>query len=241
MELLTLAGVLALALGIVIFLIIFLTRGVFARDLTQALKRVNQQERELQEKADILEQRLSQLERDYQAKIKRGEAEAARILQEAKTQAMNIHTVAMEEAKHRARQLLLEAEQGKLQLKAELASELNGQAIVRACESLHALLPPSELASLHAALTRELFEVLGSMDVSTIDSEITQVDVMTAQPLTPAESEQLSQWVAAKFGATMRLQVKADPGLVAGCLVALGPTIVDNTLANRLGTVRGNG
>ena len=60
MELL---GLGALVLGIVV-LVIFFTRGVFSRDLTQAMKRVTQREEELQEKADILEQRLGQMERE---------------------------------------------------------------------------------------------------------------------------------------------------------------------------------
>ena len=234
MELLTLGVVLVLALGVVIFFIIFLTRGVFARDLTLALKRVNQQERELQEKADILEQRLGQLERDYQAKIKRAEAEAARIVQEAKNQAMNIRTVAIEEAKHRARQLLLEVEQGKAQLKAELARELDGKTVAHACELLRAILPPSELTSLHGTLIGELWEVLKALDVSTFRTAVEQVEVATAQPLTPAQSQRLSQWLTASFGAALPLEVKTDAALVAGCIVRLGPTVVDNSLPNRL-------
>ena len=63
------------------------------------------------------------------------------MVQEAKQQAMNIRTAAAEEAKHRARQLLLEVEQGRAHLKAEWANELRGTMIKRVCESLRALLP----------------------------------------------------------------------------------------------------
>ena len=230
MELIGLGILLVFAVAI----IILWTRGVFARDLTQALKRVNQQEQALQEKADILEQRLTQMEREYQAKLKRAQLEAERIVQEAKNQAMNIRIAAIEEAKHRARNLLLEAEHTKTQLKVEIANELNGQAIQRACESLRTLLPVSELAALHRTLMGELLEALVHLDMTWHRAGVERVEIATAQPLTAAESQQLSQWVGAAVGTTVPLQVTTDTALVAGGVVRVGTTIVDSSLVNRL-------
>ncbi len=230
MEILGLVFVVLVALAA----IILGTRGVFARDLTQALKRVTQQEESLQGKADIIEQRLTQLERDYQAKLKRAEAEADRLMQDAKNQAMNIRTVAMEESKHRARQVMLEAEQGRGQLKSELVRELNGRAIESACETLRGLLPAAQLSSLHAALTAELLEALGRMDVRPIQSAVTRVEVTAAQSLSSVHTEQLTAWVRAAFGPSMEMQLGTDPGLVAGCMVRLGSTVVDSSLRNRI-------
>lgn len=234
MELLGLAVLLVFALAIVIIA----TRGLFARDLTRALKRVTQQEQELQEQADILEQRLNQLERDYHAKLKSADAEAARIIQEAKNQAMNIRTAAIEEAKHRARQLLLEAEQGKAHLKAMAAKELNGASAQRACESLRTLLPPAGLTALHSALTTELLEALKHVNVQSVRDGVEHVEMVTALPLAVAESQRLAQWVATSVGAQVPIQTETNPALVAGCIVRVGATIIDNSLVNRLGQER---
>ena len=149
MELLGLGILLIVGLGLVLIIVIMFTRGIFARDLTRALKRVEQQEQELQEKAEALGARINQMEREYQIKLNRAQDEADRVVQEAKQQALNIRTAAIEEAKHRARQLLLEAEQGKTQWKTEAMKELNGQAIHRACASLRELLPQEAAAALH--------------------------------------------------------------------------------------------
>lgn len=234
MELIGLGVLLVIALGVILGVVILLTRGLFARDLTQALKRVNQQERSLQEKADMLEQHLSQIERDYHAKLKRAEGEADQMLQEAKTQAMNIRTAAIEEAKHRARQLLLEAEQGKLHLRAEVAKELNGKAAQQACTSLRALLPASALAALHAALVAELLEALKDMDVAASRQPLEQIVVMTGQPFKETDHRHLVQWAATAFGHPVAVEVKTEPTLLAGCVVELGATIVDNSLPHRL-------
>ena len=235
MELLGLGVLLVVALGGVVTIVILFTRGIFARDLTQALKRVNQQEQELQEKADLFEQRLHQLEQEYRAKIKHAEVEAEDIVQKAKAQAGNVRTVAVEEAKHRARQLLLEAEQGKAQLKLELAKTLNGQAVRQACDALRTLLRPEGLAALHHSLVAELLPALATLDVQPLKADVERVEVVTAQPLSPEESKRITQWAAGALGPQVALQAETDPSLVAGCLVRLGQTVVDNTLANRLG------
>lgn len=235
MDLLGLGLLLVVALGVVLFVIILLTRGVFARDLTQALKRVTQQEQVLQEQADILERRLGQMELDYQAKLKRAETEAEQLLQDAKTQAMNVRTAAIEEAKHRARQLLLEAEQGRAQLKLEVARELNGQAVQRACESLRALLPSAELQALHGTLVNELLKTLAEATLTPSAEPLERIVVVTAQPLTAEDARQLAQRAAALAGRSIPVEVTTEPSLVAGCVVRMGAIIVDNSLPGRLG------
>lgn len=231
MELLGL-GVLLL-FGLI--LVILWTRGVFARDLTRALRRVTDQEEALQEKAAILEQRLAQMERDYQAKLKRAEAEAERVVQQAKGQAMNVRTVAIEEAKHRARQLLLEAEQGKGQLRADVARELNGQATQRACAALRALLPDAMRSQVHATLMQELLEAVQALDGRRLHGRVEGIAVTAAAALTAEESTRLAQWSQATLGKAATIQAVVDPELVAGGMIRLGETTLDNSLATRLG------
>ena len=229
MELLGVLILLVLVLGSVLLV----TRGVFARDLTNALKRVTQQEQALQEKADILEQRISQMERDHQMRLKSAEADAERIVQEAKRQAMELRQAATEEGKLRARQLLLEAEQGRSRIKAELANELNSQAIRRACDILRASLPAEALGTLHHALVTELLDTLKRLDLGSSRGALERVAVVTAQALSPSAAEQLRRWASALLG-DAPIEVETDPALVAGCIVRLGATTLDGSLATRL-------
>lgn len=241
MDLFGLAMLLAVALGGIILIITVVTRGVFARDLALALQRVNQQEQALQDKASVLEQRLGQMERDDQAKLKRAHLEAEQIVHDAKNQAMNVRAVAIEEAKHRARQLLLEAEQGKAQLKAELADELTRHVMQRLCDSLRTLLPEAELASLHRALVGGLLASLTQLDGKALRATISRVEVTTAQEMEPAQTQQLRHWVVTALGSEMPLQVETDPTLVAGCVMRLGSTVVENSLLRRLSQANGAG
>jgi len=233
MELLGLGFLLVVALGLVFFVIILLTRGVFAKDLTHALKRVHQQEQALQENADILERRIRQMEQEYHAKLRRADLDVERVLQEAKAQAMNIRTAAIEEAKHRARQLLLEAESYKSQLRYDVARELNGQTVQQACASLRVLMSSADLQGLHARLVKELLETLRQMGLTSPDTPAS-ITIVTAQPLSEDDMAQLRHWAATVVGTPAPLEVKTEPTLVAGCLVQIGNTVIDNSLPNRL-------
>lgn len=225
---------LAVVLIGVVLAAIFFTRGMFARDLTRALERVRQQERELQEKADVLEQRLAQIERDYQMKLKRGDADAQRLIDDAKSQAMNVRTVAIEESKHRARQLLLEAEQGKVQLRSEILRELNGASARHACEALRPLMTEEQLNHMHAQLMKELIEALKQVDLRSQQTKAEKIEVTTAQPLASADSLRIAQWAAASAGSDVPIQSTVNEDLVAGGIVRVGQTIIDNSLTNRL-------
>lgn len=234
MDLLSLLLLLAVAVAVVLC-VVFVTRGVFARDLTQALQRVTQQEQSLREQADVLEQRIRQMEMEYQAKLKRGDLEGERLILDAKSQAMNIRTAAIEEAKHRARQLMLEAEQGRTQLKAEAARELNGAALRHACEALRSLLPQAQLDAIHAALVDEALDELERVDAAAAKRQTSRLVVSSARAWPDAASARLARWAAATLGAGTPVEVETAPELVAGCVVRLGSLIVDSSLLLRLG------
>lgn len=236
MDLVSLAILLAFALGLVV-IVMLLTRGVFARDLTQALKRVTDQERALQEKADILEQRIRQMEREYETKLKRADGEAERVVDEAKQQAMNVRTAAIEEAKHRARQFMVEAEQGRAQLKQEAARELDGHAARRACESLRQLLSPADLLALHRRLLEELLQTLRGLEAARLHPGPEGVRVLTGLPLPPEDAHRLAQWALSAVGPSVTVSTSTDPALVAGGIVRIGEMFIDNSLYNRLNGV----
>ncbi len=237
MDLATVTILLVLALG-VIAVVVLLTRGVFARDLTQALRRVAQQEQEVQAKADRLEHRLSQLEGEYQAKVRRGEQEAAQVIEEAKQQAVNIRTAAIEEAKHRARQLLLEAEQGRAHLREDVAQELNGEVFRQACAALRTFWGEAERQSVHHRLMEELLGAVEGLGSSSPSAAVEQVVLRTATPLSAEESARLTRWMRKALPAPVPLEASVDDTLIAGGILEAGGTRIDNSLATRLERAR---
>ena len=61
-----------------------------------------------------------------------------------------------------------------------------------------------------------------------------RVEVIAAQALGSAESLRIAQWAAASIGADVPIEPSIDATLIAGGIVRVGQTIIDNSLMNRL-------
>jgi F0F1-type ATP synthase membrane subunit b/b' len=219
-----------LAFLLLVGIVLFTVRGLFARETTQALSRVRQREEELQAKATVLEQRLAQLEHDHRQKLKHADAEAERIVQEAKQQAMNIRTASVEEAKHRARQLVMEADQTRQHATQTVTHELSDRAVAWTITALRMLLTPEEQQHVHARLLQQLITVCAQVELGAINGHVERVQVRSAQPLDAAQTDALRACLATKFNHPVTLDATTDPTLMAGGVVSLGEMVVDGTV-----------
>lgn len=64
-------------------------------------------------------------------------------------------------------------------------------------------------------------------------------EVRVAVPLDEANKSRLASALAASTGQTVELKVVVDPDVVGGIMVKLGDTVIDGTVARRLGELRG--
>jgi F-type H+-transporting ATPase subunit delta len=62
--------------------------------------------------------------------------------------------------------------------------------------------------------------------------------VISATPLTPAESERLSAALQTMYGRGVHLNVEVDPSVVGGVRVMIGDEVIDGTLETRLADAR---
>ena len=219
-----------LAFVLVVGMIALTARGMFAREATHALKRVRQREEELQAKADVLEQRLAQMERDHRQKLTHAQAEADRLMQEAKQQAMNIRTAAVEEAKHRARQLMGEAEHARQQMIADLARELHSKAVAWTCTAFQQLLTTAEQDTLHARLLQQLVHACEQMDIAPLNGTGERIRLTSAKPIGQEARQAIQHCFSTKLHRTMTLEETIDDTLLAGGVVALGDLLIDGSL-----------
>ena len=226
---------LSIVVLLVIAIVMLTVRGVFARDLTQAIRRVTQQEQDLQMKAEVLERRLAQMEHDHAVRLKQAEAEGQRLLQDARQQASNIRSAAIEEAKQHARQLMAETEQARQQMRRSLIQELNGRAIDSACQALTALLPDGELENLHEQLLARLITELDRVDAGPVaPGAAMAAQVRTARALSERQLEEIRQRLVRRMGTAVTCRQDADAALVAGAQVRVGDVIIEGDLRHYL-------
>ena len=220
---------------LVVALVILTVRGVFARDLTQAIRRVAQQEQELQAKADVLERRLAQMEQDHGVRVKQAELEGQRLLQEARQHVSNTRSAAIEEAKQHARQLVAETEHLREQMRRGLMQELHGRAIDAVCRALAALLPNGELENLHEGLVARLITELDRAEIGAPTPGVeVQARVRAARALSERQVEEIRQRLSRRLGTAVACEQEADAALVAGVQLQVGDALIDGSVRHYL-------
>ena len=60
------------------------------------------------------------------------------------------------------------------------------------------------------------------------------VDVSSAQPLTPAQSERLVEKLNQTLAAKVRINAKVDPALLGGLVVKIGSKLIDSSIRTKL-------
>ncbi len=63
-------------------------------------------------------------------------------------------------------------------------------------------------------------------------------EVVSAQPLSPAQQDQLAQTLSQSAGKAVRLQTRVDPSLIGGLVVRLGSRMIDTSIRAKLGQLQ---
>jgi F-type H+-transporting ATPase subunit b len=176
------------------------------------------------------------------------EEEATAIVARAKEQAEVERTALLQEAEAEAERILVEAHADAdrlgVQTIDEFQDDLLDTILTISGQVIGQVTPPE----IHDALIQQLSDRIWEMG----RSEMGQVEtlrralgdreptayVMTAHPLTPEQQGLLARTFTALADRHVNLEVMADPALAAGVRVRLGDVAVDNSIADRLETLR---
>ncbi len=63
-------------------------------------------------------------------------------------------------------------------------------------------------------------------------------EVVSAQPLSPAQAQRLADTLSASAGKAVRLQTRVDPSLIGGLVVRLGSRMIDTSIRAKLGQMQ---
>jgi F-type H+-transporting ATPase subunit b len=183
------------------------------------------------------------LEDARQAAIARenADADAKRILDEARQEASNIRreaVVAAEQAgkdvEHKARedakQIIANAQTEALEERNRILSELRGQVAAISIAAANKLVGESLDEKRQHELIGDFFSKVPA-EVSSLQGEV--AEITSALPLTDAEKTKAKKMLGAK-----EVDFKVDPSILGGLVVRVGDRIVDDSVANRMSALQ---
>jgi F-type H+-transporting ATPase subunit b len=215
------------------------------------MRKMKEQEAEKEQVAREIAQDRQEAERLRAAledRLASVEEEATAIVARAKEQAEVERTALMQEAEAEAERILAEAHANADRLGSQTIDEFQDDLLDTILSISGHVIGQATPPEIHDALIQQLSDRIWEMG----RSEMGQVEtlrralgdreptayVMTAHPLTPEQQGLLARTFTALADRHVNLEVTTDPTLAAGMRVRLGDMVVDNSIADRLETLR---
>ena len=189
----------------------------FARKEIEATQRLEEAKQKAQE---MINQARQQAEDTKAQLLKEGQEEADKLVKEARTHSEDIIRQA-----EKSRQLLL----------AEINDRIAKEAINKACELVQFTLPEQFKVEVHAHWVGELLQSgFGHMARLNIPGDVQEAKLSTAFALSPEDRTMIAKKLKEVLGRDVTIKEEVDPGIVAGIVIAIGSTVLDGSLRNKI-------
>jgi F-type H+-transporting ATPase subunit b len=224
---------------IVNFVILLLILRVIAfKPLLNVLNQRKQRIQQGLEDARLAEERLANVEKDYQAKLEEARAEGQRLVAEraqaAEQQAAAILAKANADASATIAKANEDAELERNRILADLRSQVAALSIAAANKVIGAALDEQR----QRALIDEFFGGVKAGKIVVVDpgNVMGKVQVTSALPLNDSEQSSIRSDLSGRGASEVEFRV--DPKILGGLVIRAGDRVVDGSVAGRLESLR---
>ncbi len=219
-----------LILGVVITL---LRRLIFS-DTNSAINRLTKLDNKNREKEKLLARKLEQAQKQIDEQKQVIQDEEQRIKAEARRAANQLHEDIIRKAKEEGDDIIRKAQAAKEQIRTDAMVEAEGKMIEICSEILNKTLSAVVQAQMNDKLVEEFITELEKADLSKINSDVTEIEIISSLPVSVSDQEKIKKTLQTKLNRQVRLYSNEDPKLLGGILMKIGTMVVDGSLAERV-------
>jgi F-type H+-transporting ATPase subunit b len=221
-----------------ILLILFLN-GLMIKPMMQGLENRRLRIEESLENARKADERLGNVERDYQARLVEANAEAQKVradtLQNAQGELERLRKEAQADAEHIKAQARIDA----LAERNQMLGELRTQVAALAMAAANKVVGDSLDAQRQQALINDFFtKVPATLLAGTDVNGEAGVSVTSALPLSADEQARVRGDLSKQISPLGEVKFEVDPGILGGLVVRVGDKIVDDSVAGKMTAMR---
>jgi len=227
-----------LAQTINFLLIMYFLNGMVIRPVLRNLEARRKRIEESLENARLADERLANVEKDYQAKLNEANIEAQRIraeaLNAAQQEAQRIRQEALAEVERMRQQARIDAQAERNQLLAEARNQIVALVIA----ATNKLIGESLDAQRQRALINEFFSKVPAAKIAGIAVDSAPVVVTSALPLTPEEQSRVKEDLSRQIGAIEHITFEVNPAILGGLVVRIGDKVIDDSVLSKVNALR---
>ncbi len=220
-----------------LLLMYFLT-GMVIRPILRNLEARRKRIEDSMENARLADERLANVEKDYQAKLNEAAAEAQKMradtLAGAQAEVQRIRTDAQSEADKIKAQARVDATGERNQMLADA----RGQIVALVMAATNKLVGESLDANRQKALIGDFFSKVPAASFAGVAVDGAPVAVTSALPLSDAEQAGVKADLAKQLGAISDISFDVDPSILGGLVVRVGDKVIDGSVSSKVGAMR---
>jgi F-type H+-transporting ATPase subunit delta len=215
--------------------IILFLRMLLHKQLEMGMKRIKRLDQENLNKEVILNEKLEQLNREYEEKIKKAEEEAKILVNEAKDDIKKMRDAERLKAKEETKKIIANALREKEKVLEGAKRAVHRKAADFAAVILKRIFSESDLSALRGNVTKEIIPAVFESDkVSRLLKKNGDVEVITADKLTDEEKEHILKMIKKHGGGKEEVRFTVDEDVLGGLILKIGESIIDGGIAHRI-------
>ena len=222
-----------------LLLILFLN-SLLIRPLLRGLDNRRKRIEESLANAARADERLANVEKDYQARMSEAESAAAKVRAEALQNAQAEIEALRREAQADAERIKSQARLDAVAERNATLAQLRNQVASLAIAAANRVIGESLDEKRQQALINDFFSKVPSGMTSEVRAvpEARSVSVVSALPLTEQERARVTQDLSRQIGAVSGVVFDVDPAILGGLIVRVGDQIIDGSVAGRMNALR---
>ncbi|MCA9396208.1 MAG: F0F1 ATP synthase subunit delta [Candidatus Omnitrophica bacterium] len=218
---------------LLVIIVLVLKRMIFT-DTDSAINRLAKLNQINRQKEKILADKIEQAQQFIENEKKKIRETEGKLKLESKRAVQQLHADAVKKAKEESEEIIKKALESKQQMKMEASLDAQSKVLEFCSGIIGEVLGPVILKQLNDQLAADFIAQLEKADWSKINTEGSEIEVVSSREIDPGILEKLRLALSAKINKDLRVVSKVDETVIGGIRMTIGTTIVDGTVAEKI-------
>ncbi|MFA5157331.1 MAG: F0F1 ATP synthase subunit delta [Candidatus Omnitrophota bacterium] len=226
---------LIMLLLIIFGIMIFFFRKIMTQNVTVATMHLDELSRDYAEKEKRINQQLEEANEKAQEIVSTAQSEAEKIRSETIRQAEQERDKMIQAARTQTQEMVHQADNSCNQLISEMEDRISKEAVKRACDLTHDLLPEEFRKLVHGQWVEDLIEKgFNQAERLRLPEGIEEATLVSAFALSDEQRKRIAKKLKDALGKDLAIKEAVDPKVVAGLVITIGSLVLDGSLKNKI-------
>jgi F0F1-type ATP synthase delta subunit len=215
--------------------LIFILRKILNQNVILATKHLDELNQDYSKKEQEIQKRLDDLKQKTNEILSKAQVEAQQFKETTIKQTETERDDILSKARVKGEEMMKQADKARQVLISEIEERIAKEAVSKACELTHCVLPEEFKQIVHTHWLNELikngFDQLERLSVA---EDIHEINIKSAFDLNEEQRRLLSKKIKEVLSRDIALKETTDPNMVAGVIITIGSLVLDGSFKNKI-------